>query len=81
MCDFTTSDRYDSKLESWDTKESRVLVSFVKPHKTVVSITISKWLKEGLSMAGIDIRMFKGHSTRAVSITEADVTGVSLFVK
>ena len=32
-------------------------------------------------MAGIDIRMFKGHSARAVSITEADVTGVSLFMK
>lgn len=27
LCDFTTSDRYLTKLESWDTKESRVLVT------------------------------------------------------
>ena len=31
---------------------------------------------KGLPMAGIDTRIFKVHSTRAASTTEADVTGV-----
>ena len=41
------------------TQESQFLVSFVKPHKAVTSSTVSSWLKEGLSMTGIDITMFK----------------------
>ena len=47
-----------SKRESWGTQESQALVSFVKLHKSVSSSTVSRWLKEGLSMAGIDTMMF-----------------------
>ena len=69
---------YLSKCESFWTQESQVLVSFVKPHKAVTSSTVSRWLKEGLAVAGIDARMFKGHSTRTASSTKSDVTGVSV---
>ena len=44
----------------------------------MTSSTVSKRLKEGFSITGIDIRMSEGHSTRAASTTNADVTGVSL---
>ena len=60
-----------SKHESWDTKEFQVLVNFVKPHKAVTSSTVSRWLKEGWPIAGIDASMFMGHSTRADSTTKA----------
>ena len=62
LCVYTTFDTYLSKRESLDTHESRVLVSFVKPHKAVTSSTVSRRLKEGLLVARIDTRMFKSHS-------------------
>lgn len=67
-----------SKHESWGTQKFQVLVSFMKLHKAVTSFTISRWFRDDLSMAGIDIRMFKSHSTYAASTTIADVTGVSV---
>ena len=49
-----------SKRESWGNQESQVLVSFVKSDKVVISSSVSRWLKNGLSMAGIDTRISKG---------------------
>ena len=47
---------------------------FWKTHKAVASSTVSRWLKEGFSIAGIDTRVFEGHSIH----TAADVTRVSI---
>ena len=77
LCVCATLDNYLSKHESWGTQGSQMLVSFVKPHKAVTSSTVSRWFREGVSMAEIDTKMLKSHSTRATSTTNADVTGVS----
>ena len=47
---------------------------FWKTHKAVASSTVSRWLKEGFSIAGNDTRLFEGHSIHAA----ADVTRVSI---
>ena len=57
--------------------EPQVLVSFVKTHKTVSSLTVSRWLKI-LEMAGIDTHIFKGHSTLVALSSEADVYRLSV---
>ena len=67
-----------SNHELWGTQEFQVLVGFMKSHKAVTSFTVSRWFRDDPSMAGIDIRMFKSHSTYAASTTIADVTGVSV---
>lgn len=53
-----------------------LFISFVKPHKVVVSQTISRWLVEILSIVGIDTNNFKGHSFRHASTSKAARSGV-----
>lgn len=45
-------------------KESKLLISFMKPHKSVKPCTAAGWLKNKLKEAGIDTEVFKLHSTR-----------------
>ena len=49
------------------------------PYKEVVSSTISGWVKTVLKLAGVDVNIFKWHSTRAASTSKATVSGLSLF--
>lgn len=48
----------------------------IKPHKAICSSTISRWLKEILTLAGIDSRILKGYPTRSASTFKAGVSGV-----
>ena len=41
-----------------------------KPHKEVSSDTLSMWIKEELSNAGIDVTIFQAHSCRAASTSK-----------
>ena len=50
--------------------ETHLLISFRKPHKKVTKSTISRWLKLVLCRAGIDISIYKAHSTRAASASK-----------
>ena len=52
----------------------QLLLSFQKPYQAVSKDTISRWLKLVLKQAGIDISMFKAHSTRA-ALTSAAASG------
>ena len=44
----------------------------------MVSSTISGWLKNILREAGIDTKIFKGHSTRSASTSKAELKGLSV---
>ena len=50
---------------------TQLFMSYQKPYKAVSKDTISRWLKKVLEEAGIDIEIFKGHSTRAASSSAA----------
>ena len=80
LCVVKTLDKYISCTEAWRSGEegSQLLLSFVNPHKPVVSSTISGWLKNILKKAGIDISTFKAHSTRSASTSKADLSGVPI---
>lgn len=56
-------------------KGSQLLISYQKPHAPVSSATISRWLKEALSEAGLD--GFTGHSTRSAATSKAALKGLS----
>lgn len=51
--------------------ETNLFISVVKPHKSVSRDTIRRWTKQGLAKAGIDLSIFKPHSTRAASASKA----------
>ena len=57
---------------------SHLWISFKKPFKAVGRQTISRWLKTLLHMAGLDISIFTGHSTRMAATSKVNNMGVGL---
>lgn len=51
--------------------ESQLFISYQKPYKSVAKGTLGKWIKAVLSGAGIDMNIFKLHSTRSASTSVA----------
>lgn len=60
--------------------EDHLLLTLNKPHKSVTSSTIGRWIKNVLCISGIDTTIFSGHSTRHASTSTAKLKGVSLDV-
>jgi integrase len=56
---------------------SKLLVSFIKPHRPVTATTISIWIKSVLSGAGID-KSFTAHSTRGAASSKAAAAGIPI---
>ena len=56
---------------------SQLLLSFVEPHKPVVSCTIAGWLLKQMAEAGVDTEEFKAHSTRGAATSRAAAKGLS----
>ena len=44
----------------------------------VHSLTVSRWIKEILKKTGVDVDVFKGHSTRSASTSKACLSGISV---
>ena len=61
-------------------KDNHLFISFTKPHNPVTTETLSRWLKQVLEEAGIDTKVFKGHSTRAASSSNAKKFGTPIEV-
>ena len=51
------------------------LVTYGKPHKAASDDTISQCIKNTITIAGIDIDVFKAHSTRSASSSKAKKVG------
>jgi len=58
--------------------QSKLLLSYVKPFKPISKDTLSRWVKETLLQAGIDIKTFSAHSTRAASTSTAEAKGIPI---
>ena len=58
-------------------KEYKLFLALKKPHLSVSTGTISRWLKEMLRMAGINNK-FTAHSTRAASVSAAKAKGLTV---
>lgn len=53
-------------------------ISFIKLHRAVGSQTLARWIKTVLQLSGIDIDLFKPHSTRHAASTAAFQASVPL---
>ena len=69
---------YIRRTESIRKNEKQLFISFHKPYAAVARSTISRWLKDVLYEAGIDVGTFKAHSTRAASCSRAKKDGVPI---
>ena len=64
LCVVAILNEYLKRSEKWKTSDEwQLLLSFVQPHKPVVSSTISGWIKKVLTISGVNVGVFKGHST------------------
>ena len=59
---------------------TRLFLSFVKPFQVVSRDTISSWIKTVTIQSGIDVKVFKLHSTRAASTSKANSCKVPLDI-
>ena len=51
--------------------ETRLFISYQKPHKSVTRSTLGRWIKSVLTSAGINMSIFSPHSTRSASTSLA----------
>ena len=71
LCIINYIKHYLARTKDLRGKESRLFVSFRKPHTRVSSQTISRWIKDVMVEAGIDTSVYKAHSTRAAATSAA----------
>lgn len=69
ICVVTTLKEYLTRTKfARETRScSQLLLSYVKPYGPVSRDTISRWVKFVLQSSGIDVNIFKPHSTRSAS--------------
>ena len=62
---------YEDKTKPIRGDETRLLISFIKPYKAVISSSVVRWLKSVLHAAVINTVIFSAHSTRETSSSAA----------
>ena len=80
LCVRTALDEYILRSSEWriESNQTQLLLGTMRPCKEVVSSTNSGWVNALLTLAGVDINIFKEHSTRPASTSKATVSGLSL---
>jgi len=78
LCIFTVLSEYIERTSELRNAESRLFISYMKPHKRVTSSTISNWVKTTMAKAGVDISTYKPHSVRSASTSKAMKSGACL---
>ena len=67
LCVVTYLNQYIKRTKPFRHNNTQLFLSFISPHKPVSKETISRWLKIVLQKSGVDINIYKAHSTRAAS--------------
>ena len=71
LCVYDCLNEYRKRTDTLQSDDGQLFVSYVKPYKKVSHETIRHWLKHVMLLFGIDINLFKPHSTQAVSMSAA----------
>lgn len=67
---------YLEKTKNLRGSSDKLFISYQKPFRPVSKETIARWIKTILAKAGVDIRIFKAHSTRSASASKANNCGM-----
>ena len=79
ICDVKTLSHYLERNQSFREQETKLFLTYQKPHHAVSASTISRWIKSMLKRAGVDTSKFGAHSTRAASSSAAKQAGVPIM--
>ena len=77
LCPVTTLKAYEARTESLRRGETKLLLSFIKPHGSLTSSTVTRWLKTLLQEAGVNTSLFNAHSVRGASTSKAANLGIT----
>ena len=77
-CVYSHLTEYLRRTKSLRGAETKLFISFVNPHKWVSRDTIYRWIRTTMQSAGIDISMFKPHSTRMAATSKANGASIPL---
>lgn len=80
VCPASTLMSYRDRTALLRNQETFLFISFQKPHKRVVTQTLSNWVKITLRNSGIDVTVYGAHSTRHASTSAAHKAGVNIEV-
>lgn len=75
---FKVLDDYLEKTGSRRDGETNLLITTINPHKKVAVSTVFRWLNDVLQLSGINIDIFKDHSTRSASTSKAFLNGAPI---
>ena len=79
LCVVSAIDIYLKRSLQWRAgSKHQLLLSTIQPHNEVAKSTISGCVKAVLENSGIDINIFKAHSSRSASTSKAKCEGCSL---
>ena len=76
ICVMATLKHYLDRTSLLRGTHSQLLISFHKPHYPVSTDTIARWLRMVMFEAGVNIDLFKPHSTRAASVSAAKQSNI-----
>ena len=71
---------YIDRTSSLKGQETQLFISMQAPFKGVAHATISRWVKRAMGKAGIDVKCFQPHSTRAAASSYAEAEDAPLSV-
>ena len=79
LCVVTTLKEFDlAHTEDLKGHCKQLIISYLKPFHAVSRSTISRWIKEVMKAAGINLAKFNPHSTRPASTSKASLSSVTL---
>ena len=68
----TVLNEYISRTIELRGNTTKLLISYVKPHESVSTDTIARWLRSVMEVSGIDVSISKVHSCRSASTSKAE---------
>ena len=75
LCEYL---KRSSEFRESEAPHDPLIRTTVKPHKGVTPNTVSNWIKDVMSLSGINTSKFKAHSTRGASTSKAAYKGISV---
>lgn len=69
---------YIEKTDMFRNSSSNLLISFAKPHNSITTNTLGRWIRAIMQLAGVDTNRFKPHSTRSATTSKAARNNISL---
>lgn len=77
LCIVTVLKEYIQRTEKLR-KSQKLFVTYTRPYNQPAISTLSNWIKLVLQLAGVDVKLFKTHSTRSASTSAAIKAGVAV---